>query len=127
MLIVLRCEADDRGVDGTSMAIELVVSFVPLKTPLAGEADGRFCGLGGAELFSLVEDVNSPLSSLFKYPQLVVPQTFAMRPPGMPPVSSVRPIPMPFSQLIMMAVELRLVGAGGLAKVLGASVLNGRS
>ena len=51
----------------------------------------------------------------------------AMIPLGIPPVESVRPIPMPRSPVRMMAVELRLVGAGGFASVLGANVLIGSS
>lgn len=50
-----------------------------------------------------------------------------MIPEGIPPEASVRPIPIPFSPLMITAVELRFVGAGGLAKVLGANVLTGKS
>ena len=50
-----------------------------------------------------------------------------MIPLGLPPVASVRPIPIPLSPVSMMAVELKLVGAGGFARVLGANVLVGSS
>ena len=48
----------------------------------------------------------------------------AIIPLGIP---SARPIPMPRSPVRMIAVELRLVGAGGFASVLGANVLVGSS
>ena len=46
---------------------------------------------------------------------------------GIPPDASVRPTPTPLSPLTITAAALRFVGAGGLAKVLGASVLIGSS
>lgn len=50
-----------------------------------------------------------------------------MIPEGIPPEASVRPMPIPFSPFMITAVELRFVGAGGTARVLGANVLTGKS
>ena len=45
----------------------------------------------------------------------------------MPPVASLRPMPIPRSPLTMTADLLRFVGAGGFASVEGARVLGGVS
>lgn len=56
-------------------------------------------------------------------PQFALPHKLAIMPPGMPPVLSARPKPMPFSPHAKTAALLRLVGAGGLANVEGARVV----
>lgn len=132
-LVVLRCDGDVPGVIEGSVAKEFVGSFLPLKTLFGGVPEGRTCGLapglGGIGPRSLISaaDFNSPLSNLLTKPQFELPQILAMIPLGIPPVASVRPIPIPLSPASTMAIELRFVGAGGAATVFGANVVVGSS
>lgn len=129
----MRCDGDVPGVIEASVAKEFVVSLLPLKTLFGGVPEGRTrglaLGLGGVEPRSLISvgDFNSPLSNLLTNPQFELPHVLAMIPLGMPPVASVRPIPIPLSPARIMAIELRFVGAGGTASVFGARLIVGNS
>ena len=68
-------------------------------------------------------DLISPFSRRLIYPQLLLPQRFAIIPDGIPPVASLRPTPIPRSPLTITADFDKFVGAGGLARVDGARLL----
>src|SRR5271155_3118986 len=93
--------------------------------PLGGDCVGNIDGLGCPLILPSRRTLRSPCSSRLTRLKFELPHVFASRPFGIPPFSATAL--MPRSPVTTTALLLRLVGAGGLARVDGARLLGGMS